>query len=516
MKIIYILLIFLIAFTAFSKINKITPITGAPGITVDDYTFSPYPLSADGNNPTVQSTILRIKNECEEIEGTQPLVIIGYTEPTLKEYTHNLPVINEANPLIITPGEEFKFRINFSPIKVGNYKDNIVFQTWDNLKCDNVCILDGKSLDVGLFSQDYDWEKVRINYSKQPTNIYEPIGSELISVINTVSSEFGVPLKINNIIFEGVIGPAGTNNGLDGFSFEQSFTSTLPSNPMNYFRAVNIAPGGKSPQRKIYFRPTTVGEYEINYYFKSNAEVAGEETRYVIKGHGIVPNLYLYHDDNGTENTDIVNFGSLEAGNLTEAVRKTLTITNQPKDIENGDVLTIYSINWGADATTDSSEIGVNKNFYINEAKLFEDLGQTGYPITLGIGESIDVEVTYFTRQYDTEHRSNVTIESDADESGNSGKFNNTITLLGNAKSSSVINNQTKSNFYPNPANNTITFDKSIKGNIEVYNLLGEKVLGFDANLKSNFDISNLQNGVYIIKYKIDGQFYSEKLSVSR
>lgn len=64
MKIIYILLIFLFAFTAYSKVNKITPNAGAPGISVDDYFFVPYALSADGNNPVVQSAVLRIKNEC--------------------------------------------------------------------------------------------------------------------------------------------------------------------------------------------------------------------------------------------------------------------------------------------------------------------------------------------------------------------------------------------------------------------------------------------------------------------
>ncbi len=517
MKIIYILLIFLFAFTAYSKINKITPNTGAPGISVDDYFFVPYALSADGNNPVVQSAILRIKNECEGTDGTHPLIIIGYTEPTLKEYTHNLPVINEDNPLTLIPGEEQTFRVNFAPTKVGNFLDSIVFQTDTDWGCDNVCILGAKSLDVGLFSQEYDWGKVRINYSKQPTNIYEPIGSELITVINTSTGELANNLIISNIIFESVKGPAGTNKGFDGFSFESNFVTKLPSNSNNYFKNIRIEPIQKSIQRKIYFRPTIVGEYEITYYFNSNGEIKGEESRYVIKGHGIVPNLYLYHDDNGTENTDIVNFGSVEAGKPAEAVRKTLTITNQPKDIENGDVLTIYSIDWGANATTDINELGVSKNFYFDEAKILADLGGSGaYPISLGIGESFNIDVTYFTNEEDMVHSNNILIDSDADDSGLSGKYNDNITLTGNSVINSVKQNKTNNNFYPNPANNFITFDKSIKGNIEIYNLLGEKVRDFESNLKSTFDISNLQNGIYIIKYKINGQFYSEKLSVSR
>jgi len=157
MKIIYILLIFLFAFTAYSKVNKITPNTGAPGISVDDYFFVPYALSADGNNPVVQSAVLRIKNECGGEDGAQPLVITGYTRLTLNEYAHNLPDINEQNPLILNPGEEFTFRVNFRSYKVGNFLDSIVFQTWDNLKCDNVCLLDGKVISTGLMSQDHDW-----------------------------------------------------------------------------------------------------------------------------------------------------------------------------------------------------------------------------------------------------------------------------------------------------------------------------------------------------------------------
>lgn len=409
-------------------------------------------------------------------DGAQPLVITGYTRLTLNEYAHNLPDINEQNPLILNPGEEFTFRVNFRSYKVGNFLDSIVFQTWDNLKCDNICLLDGKVISIGLMSQDHDWEKVRINYSKQPTNIYEPKDSELITAINTSSGEFGSNLTIGNIVFEGVKGPAGTNNGLDGFSFDSVFKNSLPLNPFNFFKNRGIYVGEKSEQRKVYFRPTTVGEFEINYYFQSNAEVAGKETRYVIKGHGIVPNLYLYQDDNAIEITDIVDFGTIENNIPQESVTERLIIANYPTNMDDGDVLTINSINWGARTTTNISNLGtMNNEFYVNESKMFEDLGQSGYPITLGIGESVDVEVTYFTKNNDTEHRSDFTILSDADESGQSGKFNNTITLLGNAKSSSVINKQITSNFYPNPANNTITFDKSIKGNIEIYNLLGKK-----------------------------------------
>ncbi len=414
---------------------RISAETGIPGITVDDYSFQPYALSVDGNNPAVQSTVLRVKNMCDGVEGTQPLTIIGYTQPTSPEYTHTLPVIdNGANKVVLNPGEELTFRVNFAPSAVGNYPDKIVFQTENDLGCDPECILDGKAIQAGILTQEYNWEKVRINYPKQPTNQYEPLGSEVITAINTTSGEFASQLAISDIKFEGVTGPAGTNDGLNAFSFEQNFATVLPTNPMNFFKGIKIAPGQKSNQRKVYFKPTAVGKYEINYYFESNSEVKGSETRYAIQGHGVVPNMNLYYDDNGTEETNTVDFGTITAGVPTEQQVRTLTVTNEPTNTDDGDVLIITGINWGADATTDINQLGVTKNFYVDEAKMLADIGGSGvYPISLGIGESFNVDVTYYTTQADVVHTTNIVIDSDADESGVTGKFNNTLTLTGNA-----------------------------------------------------------------------------------
>jgi hypothetical protein len=138
------------------------------------------------------------------------------------------------------------------------------------------------------------------------------------------------------------------------------------------------------------------------------------------------------------------------------------------------------------------------------------------FPINLKIGEFIEFEVTYFPHNNDTEHRSVIQVYSDGDDSGNSGKYNSTITLLGNAESSSVKNIKTQSNFFPNPSTNTITFNEKIRGIVEIYNLFGDKVAVFNVNSKSTFDISNLSNGTYIIKYKINNQLYSEKLSITK
>lgn len=454
---------------------RITAETGAPGITVDDYTFQPYALSVDGNNPAVQSTVLRVKNECDGVPGTQPLTIIGYIEPTNAEFTHNLAQYNisQTNPYIINAGEELTFRVNFAPNAIGNYTDKIVFLTETELGCDPECLINGKAIESGILTQEYDWEKARINYPKQPNNLYEPLGTELITAINTTSGDFANDLKISSIEFEGVQGPVGTNNGLDGFSFDQTFANTLPANPLNYFKGITLPPGGKSDQFKVYFRPTIVGEYEINYYFVSNSEVKGSETRYSIKGHGIVPNMNFYYDDNGTEETNSVDFGTITAGVQTEQVVRTLTIVNEPSNPDDGDVLTITGINWGDDATTNKADLGVTKNFWVDEAKMYTTLGlAVGDPITLGIGQSVNVDVTYYTTEADTPHQTIITIDSDADESGTTGKFNNTLTLTGDALRPILEGNAyplyscvtnpiviEKGSIYTNPDGSTISYD---------------------------------------------------------
>lgn len=415
---------------------KISAETGAPGITVNDHSFQPaYALSVDGNNPAIQSTVLKVKNECDGNPGNQPLKIIGYIEPTLMEFTHNLPLIDIANPVILNSGEELSFRVSFQPTSIGNYTDKIVFLTETDLGCDPECLIDAKAIQAGILTQEYDFEKQRINYPKQPNNQYEPLASEIITAINTTSGDLANELSITKIVFEPVKGPAGTNDGLNAFSFEKSFATTLPSNTMNFFKGIKIPAGGKSAQRKVYFKPFAVGEYEINYYFESNSEIKGKEIRYSIKGHAVVPNMFLYYLDNTVEETNLVNFGTITAGVPTEKVTRTLTIKNEPNNNADGEEVTITNINWGARATTVLADLGnANKEFFVDEAKMYADLGlAVGDEIKLGVGKSIDFDVTYYTTQANQTHSTDITIDSDADESGVTGKFNNTITLTGDA-----------------------------------------------------------------------------------
>ncbi len=76
----------------------------------------------------------------------------------------------------------------------------------------------------------------------------------------------------------------------------------------------------------------------------------------------------------------------------------------------------------------------------------------------------------------------------------------------------------TKNIFYPNPANNVLFFDPegSVDLNLIIYNISGTPVKQITAQQTSNLeiDISDLCEGIYIIKAYINNQLFSGKLSI--
>src|SRR5690606_38989015 len=109
----------------------------------------------------------------------------------------------------------------------------------------------------------------------------------------------------------------------------------------------------------------------------NSAEMAGSETKYVIKGYGVVPNMTLYYDNSGIQELNDVGFGTITSGVPSESVTKTLHIVNAPTDPANGDSLTITDINWGAGISTNIADLG-NVPFIVDEAKLLNDYGTNG------------------------------------------------------------------------------------------------------------------------------------------
>ncbi|MEP1486966.1 MAG: T9SS type A sorting domain-containing protein [Algibacter sp.] len=71
-------------------------------------------------------------------------------------------------------------------------------------------------------------------------------------------------------------------------------------------------------------------------------------------------------------------------------------------------------------------------------------------------------------------------------------------------------------NFYPNPANEniTITNNKKINAGIEIYNVLGKKVLQTEHNTikEQTINLSSLKSGVYLVQITAEGNHITKRL----
>jgi len=361
-------------------------------------------------------------------------------------------------------------------------------------------------------SQDHDWGKVRIDYQKQ-ANIYMPINSDLITVYNTSSGQEAANLNVLSINFESVVSPTESIDfSLEAFSFDINFSSYLPWNYNNYFKNIVISPNSNTPQRMIYFRPKKVGKYEVHYYFENDSEAPGEEKRWFLKGHGVVPNMFLYYDDSGTEVTDYVDFGEVNPNDTLSYNTKTLKIENRPNNPDDGDSLTISSIEWHNSISTEKNNPN-NKPFVVDEQEILNKYGTDGdYPIIIRINESIEFDITFVGAEkaiYPTFFN----VISDADELGETGPYNGKINLVGNSTASSVKYDKEVFSIYPNPANDILNIELKDIGKIEIIDLEGNIIYRKDI-LKAGvneIDISQFSNGTYIIKYYSNQEVYFNK-----
>jgi hypothetical protein len=66
---------------------------------------------------------------------------------------------------------------------------------------------------------------------------------------------------------------------------------------------------------------------------------------------------------------------------------------------------------------------------------------------------------------------------------------------------------------YPNPASNQLNISaKELISNVEVFNVLGKRVKSFSLNAtKEALDISDLNSGVYLVKFVSGGKLGTAK-----
>jgi hypothetical protein len=95
-----------------------------------------------------------------------------------------------------------------------------------------------------------------------------------------------------------------------------------------------------------------------------------------------------------------------------------------------------------------------------------------------------------------------------------------TLEFQVNAWPTSIKENQAlrEFSFYPNPAKDNLTIKYNAKEaiNIDIYNVLGSKIKSIShSGLESNINISDLQNGIYFIRFKDGNQTISKPFSKS-
>lgn len=91
------------------------------------------------------------------------------------------------------------------------------------------------------------------------------------------------------------------------------------------------------------------------------------------------------------------------------------------------------------------------------------------------------------------------------------GNTSTTITLNSNGTVTKVQENEFKIYVYPNPTRSRLKINALNVESVEVLDLNG-KVLKSHVNPNNEVDISSLGNGAYIIKYYVEGKFYTQKI----
>ncbi len=213
--------------------------------------------------------------------GASPLTITSYNGPSLPEYTAKLPADdgngNFITPIVIKPGEVFRYEVDFKPTTVNTFDDQIVFSS-DAKRIDSICVITGRSIEPGLRTRDYDWGRVRIDRPVFPRGPYQP--------------------SIPTVWFY--------NDGTQDVTITDVQVNVLKGkeSAFKFNRAdfVNLTvPLQDSVLVPVTFQPDSVGEYEVNLVFLSDA---GINVISNLKGVGLLPVLRTSNYD---FDTTIVN-----------------------------------------------------------------------------------------------------------------------------------------------------------------------------------------------------------------
>lgn len=96
----------------------------------------------------------------------------------------------------------------------------------------------------------------------------------------------------------------------------------------------------------------------------------------------------------------------------------------------------------------------------------------------------------------------------------NNGCSNSATFEVDNLTSIADINNTDEVSLYPNPSNGQLTIQTSKKWNVEVYDLMGKRMLTDKGNGTGQMDLSGLNSGIYYVLITIDNQVFRQSLEL--
>lgn len=134
------------------------------------------------------------------------------------------------------------------------------------------------------------------------------------------------------------------------------------------------------------------------------------------------------------------------------------------------------------------------------------------YTFTLGIGRSTVIKLDYATANNPGNANTKIVFKS----AKNQNKDTLIVDVKGWATATKEIAKSKELSFYPNPAKDNIVLKYGFKEpiQIDIYNVLGLRVKSVvHSSNESNIDISDLQNGVYFLRFKDDGRTISKSFT---
>lgn len=366
---------------------------GVPIINVSDIDFGKVTV---GSSPPPR--IATISNT-----GTTSITISSFKDMNLRNFSHNLPLVNDENPIIIEKGGQFQFEVLFKPDSVKDYNDSIVFLSDAGRDFDPVCFLSGIGVEPQLEATSDDWGRKRVHLSKYDSYPYfnfSPYPSPSGSLVLTNNGTKEVTL--NNIsIIESKNGEAfeidvsGTLVPLLNFVNNLSFIKDEKGN------SINVIDAGSSSHIPIYFHPKVEGEHVLKIEYISDSPKRASST---FSGIGIFPKLV----------TQNINFGSRIIGE--PPTRKKLQIKNQNWDFQ--DSVTIQSLNeFPLLAINDTLGKPGKEGFSYDLANIRTTLTDSlRFPITLQPSEYIEFETEYEAQKVGNASAELITLSDAKDE----------------------------------------------------------------------------------------------------